>query len=251
MARSVVRRRQAAGVEYLRRSPRAAVSKLQARASTTRRARLSRSFARSRRRSRSCRPPRSSGSRRRSRGQRTLHRVRTCPRPRRRRARLRRRSLESALQEQNLERARLADGTACARAGAEVGARSPTTRRGGPSARVELAAPQRPAAAPQPPAGGPSARATRAACAFRPSRACTSGDAPLGRIERIERSAASGSYPSASGQREVAIPRAPAAPGAAAPPEEMPLGYVVASGFFLAIAVVGFGLWLAFEVISL
>jgi len=31
----------------------------------------------------------------------------------------------------------------------------------------------------------------------------------------------------------------------------MPLGYVVASGFFLAIAVVGFGLWLAFEVISL
>ncbi|MBN9166223.1 MAG: hypothetical protein BGO98_10500 [Myxococcales bacterium 68-20] len=65
---------------------------------------------------------------------------------------------------------------------------------------------------------------------------------------------ASGSYPSASGQRDVAIPRAPSAPGGAAPiptSAEMPLGYVVASGFFLAIAVVGFGLWLAFEVISL
>jgi hypothetical protein len=31
----------------------------------------------------------------------------------------------------------------------------------------------------------------------------------------------------------------------------MPIGYVVASAFFLAIAVVGFGLYLAFEVISL
>lgn len=29
----------------------------------------------------------------------------------------------------------------------------------------------------------------------------------------------------------------------------MPIGYVVASAFFLAIAVVGFGVWLAFEVL--
>jgi hypothetical protein len=33
--------------------------------------------------------------------------------------------------------------------------------------------------------------------------------------------------------------------------EGVPLGYVVASAFFLAIALVGFGLYLAFEVISL
>ena len=64
---------------------------------------------------------------------------------------------------------------------------------------------------------------------------------------------ASGSYPSASGQGDVAIPRAAPAPAGAAPvpSAEMPLGYVIASGFFLAIAVVGFGLWLAFEVVSL
>ena len=53
-----------------------------------------------------------------------------------------------------------------------------------------------------------------------------------------------GSYPIAGGS---------AAPvsRAAAPDEGMPLGYVVASVFFLAIALVGFGLYLAFEVISL
>lgn len=39
--------------------------------------------------------------------------------------------------------------------------------------------------------------------------------------------------------------------GGAAPRAGMPLGYVVASGVLLAIAVVGFGLWLAFEVIAL
>jgi hypothetical protein len=31
----------------------------------------------------------------------------------------------------------------------------------------------------------------------------------------------------------------------------MPLGYVVASAFFLAIAVAGFGLWLVLDVIAL
>jgi hypothetical protein len=35
------------------------------------------------------------------------------------------------------------------------------------------------------------------------------------------------------------------------PPTEVsiPLGYVVACAFFLAIALVGFGLWIAFEII--
>jgi hypothetical protein len=37
----------------------------------------------------------------------------------------------------------------------------------------------------------------------------------------------------------------------AKPDDGVPLGYVVASAFFLAIALVGFGLYLAFEVISL
>jgi hypothetical protein len=40
-------------------------------------------------------------------------------------------------------------------------------------------------------------------------------------------------------------------PAAPSPEEGMHLGYVVASAFFLAIALVGFGLYLAFEVISL
>jgi hypothetical protein len=31
----------------------------------------------------------------------------------------------------------------------------------------------------------------------------------------------------------------------------VPIGYVIASAFFFAIAVVGFGVWLAFAVISL
>jgi hypothetical protein len=35
------------------------------------------------------------------------------------------------------------------------------------------------------------------------------------------------------------------------PSRGLPIGYVVASAVFLAIAVVGFGLWLALEVISL
>lgn len=46
-----------------------------------------------------------------------------------------------------------------------------------------------------------------------------------------------GSYPSASGAR------------ARAEPVAVPLGYVVASAVLLAIALVGFGLWIAFEVI--
>ncbi len=45
-----------------------------------------------------------------------------------------------------------------------------------------------------------------------------------------------GSYPSVSGAR------------VRPPPAEVPLGYVIASAFFLAIALVGFGLWIAFEV---
>lgn len=49
---------------------------------------------------------------------------------------------------------------------------------------------------------------------------------------------ASGSYPSASGAR-----------ARARPPVEVPLGYVVASAVLLAIALVGFGLWIAFEII--
>lgn len=48
---------------------------------------------------------------------------------------------------------------------------------------------------------------------------------------------ATGSYPSASGAR------------ARAEPVAVPLGYVVASAILLAIALVGFGLWIAFEVI--
>jgi hypothetical protein len=33
--------------------------------------------------------------------------------------------------------------------------------------------------------------------------------------------------------------------------ERVPIGYVIAFAFFLAVAVVGFGVWLAFAVISL
>lgn len=52
---------------------------------------------------------------------------------------------------------------------------------------------------------------------------------------------ASGSYPSASGARARA--------SSPVEPVEVPLGYVVASAVLLAIALVGFGLWIAFEVI--
>lgn len=59
-----------------------------------------------------------------------------------------------------------------------------------------------------------------------------------------------GSFPSAVTQ---APPLSSTTPRGGAPTvdEGMPLGYVVASAFFLAIALVGFGLYLAFEVISL
>jgi hypothetical protein len=60
---------------------------------------------------------------------------------------------------------------------------------------------------------------------------------------------ASGTYRTISEQREGSVPRSDRTP--AAPDDGWPLGYIVASAFFLAIAVVGFGLWLAFEVISL
>ncbi len=65
----------------------------------------------------------------------------------------------------------------------------------------------------------------------------------------------SDSDPSASGPRE-ANPRSSSGSGHTSPrsqphphAEPMPFGYVVASAFFLAVAVVGFGLWLAFEVL--
>lgn len=61
---------------------------------------------------------------------------------------------------------------------------------------------------------------------------------------------ASGTYATISEQRGgSSVPRSDRTP----PPEDegWPLGYVVASAFFLAVAVVGFGLWLAFEVIAL
>ena len=61
-------------------------------------------------------------------------------------------------------------------------------------------------------------------------------------------SAVSGMYPTSSEQRDGAAPRAGRPPRQ---DEGMPLGYVVASAVFLAIALAGFGLWLAFEVISL
>jgi hypothetical protein len=59
--------------------------------------------------------------------------------------------------------------------------------------------------------------------------------------------AASGPYSAA--QREAEGPRS----SSTVTKEEdgLPLGYVVASAFFLTIALVGFALWLAFEVISL
>lgn len=58
----------------------------------------------------------------------------------------------------------------------------------------------------------------------------------------------SGSYPAAGSHPGS---QAPVSRGVAEPDDGMPLGYVVASAFFLAIALVGFGLYLAFEVISL
>jgi hypothetical protein len=65
----------------------------------------------------------------------------------------------------------------------------------------------------------------------------------------------SDSYPSAaSGYRESAVSRATTGSGQSSArrsqpdADQMPLGYAVASAFFLAVAVVGFGLWLAFEV---
>ena len=62
-------------------------------------------------------------------------------------------------------------------------------------------------------------------------------------------STASGSYRTISEQREGSVPRSDRTPASA--DDGWPLGYIVASAFFLAIAVVGFSLWLALEVISL
>jgi len=59
----------------------------------------------------------------------------------------------------------------------------------------------------------------------------------------------SGTYRTISEQREGSVSRSDRTPAAA--DDGWPLGYIVASAFFLAIAVVGFGLWLAFAVIAL
>ncbi len=62
-------------------------------------------------------------------------------------------------------------------------------------------------------------------------------------------SGVSGTYATISEQRALAAART--GRGTHPDDEGWPLGYVVASAFFLAIATVGFGLWLAFEVIAL
>ncbi len=61
---------------------------------------------------------------------------------------------------------------------------------------------------------------------------------------------ASGTYRTISEQRDGSVPRSDRTPAPVAD-DGWPLGYIVASAFFLAIAAVGFGLWLAFAVISL
>jgi len=71
----------------------------------------------------------------------------------------------------------------------------------------------------------------------------------------------SGAYPAAMGTPDPSPSTNNPAPGdvvllpqpapAPVPQDGVPIGYIVVSAFFLAIAVVGFGLYLAFEVISL
>ena len=74
-------------------------------------------------------------------------------------------------------------------------------------------------------------------------RAYAGSPVPAGHVGSV-----SGAYRTISEQREASAPRSDRAPVA---DDGWPLGYIVASAFFLAIAVVGFGLWLAFEVIAL
>jgi hypothetical protein len=119
----------------------------------------------------------------------------------------------------------------------------------------------RPQQAPAPPAPPPSNRSHRSAegSLRDPSRTGPNAVAPAQYSQHTpypqntppsgSGAGASGSYPSASGQRDIVLPRPGQTPAVA--PETIPLGYVVVSAFFLAIAVVGFGLYLAFEVISL
>jgi hypothetical protein len=62
--------------------------------------------------------------------------------------------------------------------------------------------------------------------------------------------------PAAPSERELTASRGEAEPGqgqgAEAPVDDgLPVSYVIASAVFLAIAMVGFGVWLAFAVISL
>lgn len=72
---------------------------------------------------------------------------------------------------------------------------------------------------------------------------------PPSSTPRVGATSSGGSSPSAPSS---ARPRVPApAPVPASAREGMPLGYVVASAFFLAIAVAGFGLWLVLDVIAL
>jgi hypothetical protein len=60
---------------------------------------------------------------------------------------------------------------------------------------------------------------------------------------------ASESYPSASAVHQAfAVPHRPPVPESQ---DKIPLGYILASAFFLVVALVGFGLYLAIEVISL
>ena len=71
-------------------------------------------------------------------------------------------------------------------------------------------------------------------------------------LQHVVTPTASGAYRTHSEQREGSVPRSERPERTSIPADEgWPLGYIVASAFFLAIAVVGFGLWLAFEVISL
>jgi hypothetical protein len=67
-----------------------------------------------------------------------------------------------------------------------------------------------------------------------------------GTSSSVVSSPTSPSYPSGAGQMELS--RIDSVSGANG---KMPVGYVVASAFFFVIAVVGFGLWLAIEVVSL
>ncbi|MBX3234324.1 MAG: hypothetical protein KIT84_21665 [Labilithrix sp.] len=100
--------------------------------------------------------------------------------------------------------------------------------------------------------GPPSQQPMHAASSGRLQHVAPSGQGPISgpitgpHIPVMQRppSGSTGPFPTVG---QSAVP-----PSQVAPPDDgVPLGYVVASAFFLAIALVGFGLYLAFEVISL